>query len=133
MNVQFSQCSETADLCGKGCQTVVTEVSNRRARMGSVQPSTVNVQACQCSETADLCGKGFQTVGIEASNRRASINAFQKSAFRARVAHARSHFCAHIFRGERKFLSKKETTKVPKSSLAGQPSGHKTRISAMCG
>ena len=41
MNVQQCQCSETADLCGKGCQTVGIEVSNRRASMGSVQPSTM--------------------------------------------------------------------------------------------
>ena len=92
--------------------------------MGSVQPSTVNVQFCQCSETADLCGKGFQSVVTDASNRRASINAFQKSAFRARVAHARFHFCAHIFRGERKFLSKKgndESSKIQPCWTAIRP------------
>ena len=36
VNVQGSQCSETADLCGNGCQTVGMEASNRRARMASV-------------------------------------------------------------------------------------------------
>ena len=34
---------ERSKLSGKGCQIVATEVSNRRARMGSVQSSTVNV------------------------------------------------------------------------------------------
>ena len=34
---------EGSKLSGKGCQIVVTEVSNRRARMGSVRLSTVNV------------------------------------------------------------------------------------------
>ena len=49
---------ERSKLSGKGCQTVGIEASNRRASMGSVQPSTVNAQISQCSETADLCGKG---------------------------------------------------------------------------
>ena len=65
MNVQGIQCSETANLCGKGCQTVETEISNRGARMGSARPSMMNVQGIQCSKTADLCGNGCQTVGTE--------------------------------------------------------------------
>ena len=69
VNVQNSQCSETAELCGKGGQTVVIDVSNRRARMGSVQPSMMNVQICQCSETENMRRKGCQTVVSDVSNR----------------------------------------------------------------
>ena len=81
MNVQKCQCSETADRCGNGCQTVVTEVSNRRARMGSVWPSMVNVQGSQCSERADLCGKGCQSVVPESHIRSSNVCSELKEKF----------------------------------------------------